>query len=199
MTSPGLFYHEKVPTGIIVAQTVGITSAAFLSGMNAFISVGVVPSLMRAPAGLAASQFKYQYDLGKKLGPALALLGTAASGFLAWREPRSSTAFKFWLASAIVAPSIVPWTFLTMMPTNKKLLGKAESLASTELTDKTAEAGVAKEETVNGLLDKWATLNFIRAIISGTSSVLACIAVLDRVDVVGFSEIGLATGADRLG
>jgi hypothetical protein len=80
-------------------------------------------------------------------------------------EPSSSQTFKFYTAAAVLIPSIIPYTLGLMVQTNNKLLGKADSLATTEITDKAAEAGATQEETVHALIDMWATLNLGQAII----------------------------------
>jgi len=86
-----------------------------------------------------------------------------------------------------------------MKPINSKLLTKADSLASTAITDTAAESGVAKEETTHALVDKWATLHLGRALLAATAAVSATWATLSAVDVIGFDNIGLTTGANRLG
>ena len=114
-------------------------------------------------------------------------------------EPSSSRTFKFYTAAAVLIPSIIPYTLGLMGPTNNKLSGKADSLATTEITDKTAEAGVTQEETVHALIDRWATLNLGRAIITGIGSLCALWATLDKIDVVRFRDVGLTSGANRMG
>ena len=114
-------------------------------------------------------------------------------------EPSSSQGFKFYTAAAVLIPSIIPYTLGLMIQMNNKLLGKADSLATTEITDKTAEAGVTQEETVHALIDRWATLNLGRAIITGIGSLCALWATLDKIDVVRFRDVGLTSGANRMG
>jgi hypothetical protein len=67
---------------------------------------------------------------------------------------------------------------------NNKLLEKADSLANASLDDTTAEAGIAKKETVDWLVDRWATLNLVRAVITGTAAVAAAVATLNPVEIV---------------
>lgn len=82
---------------------------------------------------------------------------------------------------------------------NKKLLEKSENLASASITDAAAEAGVAKEETVHALVDKWAMLNLGRGIMAVTSAALALWASVDSVKIVDINKVGLQTGANRMG
>ena len=114
-------------------------------------------------------------------------------------EHSSSRTFKFYTAAAVLIPSIIPYTLGLMVQTNNKLLGKADSLATTEITDKAAEAGATQEETVHALIDMWATLNLGQAIITGIGSLCALWATLDKIDIVKFQDVGLTSGADRMG
>jgi hypothetical protein len=86
-----------------------------------------------------------------------------------------------------------------MGSTNKKLLDKADSLASSTAGDAAGEAGVAKEETAHALVDKWATLNLVRGIITLTSSVLAAWATINPTEIVGIDTASLVSGANRMG
>jgi hypothetical protein len=86
-----------------------------------------------------------------------------------------------------------------MAPTNNKLHEKRRALAATSAEDKTAEVGVAQEETVHALLDKWATLNLARALIMGVGSALATWAAVSKLEIVGFGGVRLRSGANRLG
>jgi len=53
MSGTGLFYHERVPVDVLVAQVVGITTSAFLNGATGAVSFMFVPSILEAPAPLA--------------------------------------------------------------------------------------------------------------------------------------------------
>ena len=61
------------------------------------------------------------------------------------------------------------------------------------------EAGVAQDETVHALIDRWATLNLARAVLVGAGALCAVLAALNKREIVGFKDIGLASGANRLG
>lgn len=92
----------------------------------------------------------------------------------------------------------MPYTLLVGEPINQKLEEKAEDLASASLTDAAAEAGIAKEETVHVLVDRWATMNLGRTILTGLAALTATWAAVDRLEVTG-ATFGLASGADRMG
>jgi hypothetical protein len=121
-----------------------------------------------------------------------------AAGYLAYKDDTSSTPFKLNLAAAILFPSIVPYTLVLMKPVNSKLNSKSETLATTELTDKAAEAGVSREETVHALIDRWAVFNLGRALLTAAGSVCMVVAALDKLEYYG-AKVAFKTGADRLG
>jgi len=85
----------------------------------------------------------------------------------------------------MLLPSVIPYTILLMGPLNAKLVAKAESMSKTSITDTAAEIGVTKDETVHALVDKWATLNLFRAIITGIAAMSATWGSLRSVEVVG--------------
>lgn len=114
-------------------------------------------------------------------------------------EPPSSSAFKCYTAAALLVPSTIPYSILVLKQTTDKLLAKADSLAATEITDKAAEAGVAREETVHGLVDKWALINLGNALLTAIGAFSAAWATVDKIDVVRFKDLGLTGGANRLG
>lgn len=102
----------------------------------------------------------------------------------------------------MLLPSIIPITFAFIVPTNNELYKKRNELAAVATTaaeHKAAEVGVAGPKTVHGLLDKWATLNLARALVIGVGSALATWAAVSKLEIVGFSDVGLRSGANRLG
>lgn len=126
----------------------------------------------------------------------LALAGVFA--FLTSREDRGTTRFKLYLASTLLLPSVIPYTIILLGPVNKKLVEKSDNLAKTSITDATAEAGVSKEETVHALVDRWATLNLGRGVITAVAAFTAMWASLNPVEVVAATGVQIATGANRI-
>jgi hypothetical protein len=92
----------------------------------------------------------------------------------------------------------VPFTYAFIVPVNKKLIEKMNSLSSASLDDKAIEQGVAEGETTHALIDKWATLNVVRAMFLAVGTICATLAAVDKRETVAFGNIGLATGANRL-
>ena len=70
---------------------------------------------------------------------------------------------------------------------------------SASLEDKAVEANVAEGENVHALMDKWATLNLARAVPVAVGAICAVLAALSKSEIVGFREIGVGSGANRMG
>ncbi|KAF2125645.1 hypothetical protein P153DRAFT_298963 [Dothidotthia symphoricarpi CBS 119687] len=191
--------NQQIPTGLWIAQTVGITASTYLLGATATLSFIAIPTVMLAPAPLAAKQWRSVYDRGILVGPPLSILSTLAIGYLAYNRDRSSTPFKLNVTAAAFLASFVPFTFFFIVPTNEALFAKEEQLASASLTDKNVEEGVAEAETTHALIDKWGVVNLGRAALVAVASVCTVLAALDKREVFKFGSVGLKSGANRLG
>jgi hypothetical protein len=84
------------------------------------------------------------------------------------------------MAASVILPSIVPYTVLIIGPINNRLFEKEKKYESASLEDKAIEAGVAKDETVHALIDRWALLNVARSGITGVGALLLVWAALDK-------------------
>ncbi|KIW01091.1 uncharacterized protein PV09_07378 [Verruconis gallopava] len=193
------FMHQEVPLSIRTLQAVGITVSAFLAGQQASLTYIATPALLQSPAPLLVRQWKKCFDISRGVETMAALGLGALFGYLAYREPSSSTSsFRLYAAAAVLLPSTVPYTMVLMQPINAKLLHRADTMAASAITDAAAEAGVVQEETAHALVDKWATLHLGRALIAAAGALSATWATLSAVEVLGFEKIGLASGANRI-
>jgi hypothetical protein len=114
-------------------------------------------------------------------------------------EPSTaSSSFKLYTTAAVLLPAAIPYTILLMKPINSKLLSKADSLASTAITDTAAESGVDEAETTHALVDKWATLSLGRALLAAVGAGTAAWATISSIDVLPIRGLGLASGANRM-
>lgn len=100
---------------------------------------------------------------------------------------------------------MIPFTLTVMGPLNKKLFKRADTFTGTfagkSLTDTDAEKGVSKEETTHALVDKWGTLNLVRAVLAGAGAICALWAVVGKGEIQAFGVrgLGIGLGADRMG
>jgi hypothetical protein len=163
------------------------------------LSFVTVPAILDAPAPLAAKQWAKMYGIASKFAFGGMFLSVLATGYVAYHQDPASLPFKLNVAATVIVPSILPYTLAFMLSTNNKLFAKRDELASVSLEDHMVEKGVAHEETTHALIDKWALLNLVRASIVGIGAGLAIWAAVNKREVVGFREIGLATGANRMG
>lgn len=99
----------------------------------------------------------------------------------------------------MLIPGIVPFTFAFIVPLNNKLEARMRQLESESLENKAVEVGIAEEETTHALIDRWGVLNLARAGLIAAGVLCTVVAALDKREVVGFSGMGLSSGANRLG
>ncbi|KAH7402260.1 hypothetical protein DE146DRAFT_460744 [Phaeosphaeria sp. MPI-PUGE-AT-0046c] len=189
---------QRTPTGLIIAQTIGITASAYACGSNMSLSFISIPAVMQAPAPLAAKQWYTVFTRGGAFGIPCALVGAVASGYVASQQDRGSLAFKLNVAAAILLPCIGPFTIAFIKPVNDKLIERMNELSSASLEDRAVEKGLAEGETTHALLDKWATLNVVRAVFLVAGTLCATVAAVDKKENIVFKGVGLATGADRM-
>ncbi|CAI7626072.1 hypothetical protein PCG10_005940 [Penicillium crustosum] len=153
----------------ILTKVVAISSSFWLSGEIFTYSWGAVPAVLVAtPTSqhLAAKQWAAFYHKGHALGPPFAILG--AGGFV-WLALKSHS-LLYW-GAAILNVGIVPWTLLTMLPTNTSIFEVANRKDS-------SETPVGDETQLAPLLNRWASLNAIRSFFPFVGGVLGLLAAL---------------------
>ncbi|KAJ5172427.1 DUF1772-domain-containing protein [Penicillium capsulatum] len=154
------------PLGFRIAQAVGLSGAAWISGNIAGISVNIVPALIRsrdeanASPNLLAKQWQFIYDNGSTQNPPIALVIASAFFYLSWSvrkgaplyEPAAGSRSGLFAAAGGMILGIVPYTLVAMAKTNKTLMAKAKSVSELSAAD------------VTGLLKTWAGLNLGRGL-----------------------------------
>ncbi|OAX84675.1 hypothetical protein ACJ72_00941 [Emergomyces africanus] len=162
------------PTAFRVAQTIGLSGAAWLSGNIAAFSLIVAPSLLisaqetnLAPSTLA-KLWRNVYRLGAKQNPPIALSAAASFFYLAWsaRSVSGTTLFRetventasLYCAAGVLTIAIVPFTLFAMTNTNSALLEEAKLVN----LESTVKAG-AREQTEH-LICQWIKLNGMRSL-----------------------------------
>lgn len=166
------------PTPIRLAQTIGITTAGILGGMNLTLSAYQIPTLLLSPAALALRQFDQVYTLGKKAGPSLSLVSFGSFIYLAYDSYMrfADTAvlhsplrnqWKGYAVAAGLALGILPYTVVLMAGgVNKKLREAAKGKKGDDVDD----MGV---EEVRKTLVKWARFNYGRAALGVSATAVA--------------------------
>ncbi len=103
---------------------------------------------------------------GKAIAPPIAMLSSAAFGFLAYRLSKTlnQNQGELYGLAALSTLSIVPYTLIIMRGVNAKLISKADDLRARSTDDIVANTDEEKR-SAKELIDWWATLNFGRGLL----------------------------------
>ncbi|KAF2834515.1 hypothetical protein M501DRAFT_1046966 [Patellaria atrata CBS 101060] len=201
--------NPPVRIGVRLAQTVGITTTAFLAGQLAGISFLTIPAIMEAPSPLAVKQYQKVRNNSLPYTPLLVVVSSALFGYLGYHKCKLPAWLgwtclhpRLFITAAVFVFSIIPYSILTVEPVDHKLENKAETLSTASLTDNSTEAGIHYQDTVKGLLDRFATMNLGRAAIAFAAAAMGtwgAIAHHHSAHLTSVGSLHFATGANRMG
>ena len=143
---------------MLVFQFIAVLAATLFTGAAIYINVAEHPARMECGTALAATVFGPSYRRATVMQALLALVATAGA-IGAWFTGASVT----WLIGALLIFAVVPFTFLVIMPTNKKLLDPAIDRSS---------------DGVHRLLQHWGRLHAVRSVLALTSSIVLLASLL---------------------
>jgi uncharacterized membrane protein len=126
----------------VIAGQLALLVAAFFTGAAAYVSLVEHPARDALETGARLIQWRPAYKRGAAMQAPLALLGFAL-GLLAWWQ----TGDWLRLAGAFILVANWPYTFIAIMPVNKRLLA----------TDPAAAGGETRT-----LLEQWGKLHAVR-------------------------------------
>jgi hypothetical protein len=135
-----------------VLQFLASLCAAVFAGAAVYINVAEHPARMLGDTHAAVAQWAPSYRRATLMQAPLALI-SAASGVSAW----FSGASLWWLAAGLLMGAVVLFTFIAIMPTNRKLLAPGRAPASGE---------------TRALLERWGRLHAVRSVLSLVAAVL---------------------------
>jgi len=138
------------------AQVVATVAAGLFAGAAIYINVAEHPARLECGVSLAATVFGPSYRRASIMQATLALIGTVA-GLLAWRV---GAGFP-WLIGSTLLFLVVPFTFVAIMGTNKRLLDPGLDRGSQE---------------AQVLLVKWGRLHAVRSLAGGVSFLVFALA-----------------------
>ncbi|RAK95500.1 DUF1772 domain-containing protein [Aspergillus ibericus CBS 121593] len=162
---------NTLPPSFCIAQVIGLSGAAWLSGTIYSLSYISIPTLLTShqehsiPLSTITKQWAILYETGKNRVPPIAVLTASTFLYLAW-STRASTALaaiaprgssSLYTVSAALVLAIMPFTVGVMKGTNDRLKGWA---GRGVVEGKNG----GEEEEVVGLLRRWAVLNGVRAL-----------------------------------
>ena len=135
-----------------IAEFVAVLACALFTGAAIYINLVEHPARMQCGVEIAATEFAPSYRRATVLQATCAALGLLAS-VGAWLAGASLC----WLIAGVLLGSVIPFTLIAILPTNKRLL-------SPTLDRRSAEAG--------RLLASWGRLHAVRSVLSGLALLL---------------------------
>jgi hypothetical protein len=134
------------------AQLLSALSCALFAGAAIYITFVEHPARLECGTELAATVFPVSYRKAAVMQASLAAVGLLSS-IVAWLFGAGG----WWLAGGLLLGSVIPFTLVIIMPTNKLLL------------DPVLEKGSAQAQA---LLLRWGRLHAVRSILSVSALVI---------------------------
>ncbi len=101
----------------MILQNAAILATGLFAGAALYISLVEHPARMSCGTTLAVAQFAPSYKRGALMQVSLALLAFVAAMAAWW-----TGAGRVWLVGSLLVVSVIPFTLLAILPTNKRLL-----------------------------------------------------------------------------
>jgi len=135
-----------------VAELVAVLSCSLFTGAALYVSLVEHPARMGCGVELATTEFPPSYRRGTVMQATLAAVGLLSS-IAAWL----TGATLWWLLAGVLLGSVIPFTLIVILPTNRRLLSPAPDRRSAE---------------TERLLARWGRLHAVRSVLSGASLLL---------------------------
>jgi len=135
-----------------IAEFISVLACALFTGAAVYITFVEHPARMQCGVELAPTEFAPSYRRATVMQATCAAVGLLSS-LAAWL----AGATFWWLVAGVLLGSVIPFTSIVILPTNKRLL-------SPELDRRSAEA--------ERLLARWGRLHAVRSVLSGMAMLL---------------------------
>jgi|SRR6267143_4060981 hypothetical protein len=135
-----------------IAEFVAVLACGLFAGAAVYLSLVEHPARMECGMELAATEFAPSYRRATVMQASLAAVGLVSS-IAAWL----AGACSLWVVAGVLLGSVIPFTLIVILPTNKQLLSPA-------LDRRSAETG--------RLLARWGRLHAVRSVFSGLALLL---------------------------
>jgi hypothetical protein len=133
-------------------QILTTLSTCIFAGAAIYINVAEHPARMGCTTSIAATVWAPSYKRAYVMQASLAAAGLLG-GLLVWLFGGGLG----WLIGALLIGAVIPFTFIVIMPTNKRLLESGRDLGSAETRE---------------LLVRWGQLHAVRSALSAVASVV---------------------------
>ena len=137
---------------LAIAEAVAVLACALFAGASVYINLVEHPARLSCGTEAAATQWAPSYKRATVLQVPLAAAAAAAG---ALRGAQGGGAV--WFGAALLIFSVIPFTALFVLPTNKRLLDPTRDRASAETRE---------------LLERWGRLHAVRSALSLAASAL---------------------------
>jgi len=135
-----------------IAEFVAVLSCSLFTGASVYINLVEHPARMECGVEIAATEFAPSYRRATIMQASSAAVGLISS-IAVWL----AGATFWWLVAGALLGSVIPFTLLVILPTNKVLL-------SPKLDRRSVEA--------ERLLARWDALHAVRSVFSGSALLL---------------------------
>jgi hypothetical protein len=146
-----------------IAEFVAVLSCSLFTGASVYVSLVEHPARIQCGVEIATTQFAPSYRRATIMQASSAALGLLCS-IAAWL----AGATFWWPVAGALLGSVIPFTLLVILPTNRLLL-------SPTLDKRSVEA--------ERLLARWAALHAVRSVLSGVALLLFLYLVIFRKPV----------------
>lgn len=170
---------------IRTAEAATIFLSTLTAGGNLALSFLVVPRLLESPTPLMLRQWVNSYNITKVVFPALGSLSGLSYLFLSYHHHHHSAVAskaRAYLAAGLLCLSVMPYTGFLIVPTNKKILRKADEMKGMKAVEgvEVEEKGVGPlgEDSAKWLVDHWGMLNLPRGIVTAVAGMLGLAATI---------------------
>ena len=136
----------------MLAGHLALTIAALFTGAAVYINVAEQPARLQLDDRALLAEWKPAYKRGFAMQAPLALIGFALGALAAFLQSKWQ-----WLAGALVLLANWPFTLITIMPTNKRLM---------EIEPQNAGPGSRE------LIKKWGQLHAVRGALGASATAL---------------------------
>jgi len=135
-----------------IAEFISVLTCSLFAGAAVYINLVEHPARMQRGVEIAATEFRHSYRRATVMQATLAALGLLSS-IIAWL----AGATFCWLVAGALLGSVIPFTLIVILPTNKQLLSPALDKQSVE---------------AERLLARWNGLHAVRSLLSGLALLL---------------------------
>ena len=132
-----------------IAEFISVLACALFSGAAVYITFIEHPARMQCGVEVAATEFAPSYRRATVMQATCAAVGLLSS-IAAW----FAGARFWWLVAGVLLGSVIPFTLIAILPTNKQLLSPALDRRSVE---------------AERLLARWGRLHAVRSVLSGAA------------------------------